>query len=128
MRYPKRLPPHLSGTSFAVAEGLEAGLTGKQLLGRSVRVPSRGVRGPAGAELNLAARGRALSWVTPGSVVSHSTAARLWGFPLPAWLGNDPAVHITRPGTLHAPRRREVIGHSALLHPDETTVHDGVRL
>lgn len=128
MRYPMRLPEHLRGTSFGVAEGLDAGLTGKQLLGRSVQIPSRGVRVPVGAELELAAQVRALSWVAPGYAVSHSTAARLWDFPLPAWMLQDPTVHITRSAALRSPRRRDVIGHSALLRPEETTVHHGVRL
>ncbi|NKX54672.1 endonuclease domain-containing protein [Arthrobacter mobilis] len=128
MRYPKKLPDHLSGTSFSVGEGLDAGLTRNQLLGSSVRRPSRSLRAPAGPELDLAVQVRALSWITSGSAISHATAARIWGFPLPAWMAEDPAIHVTRPDSVSAPRRNDVVGHHALLHAEETTVENGVRL
>lgn len=128
MRYPRRLPEHLSGSSFVRPEGLLAGLTVKQLRGPSVKIPSRSIRLPAAEALNPAAAVRALSWVTPDSAVSHATAARLWGFPLPPWLQDDGGQHITRPRTAAAPRRRGVIGHQALLAAGEVEVFDGVRL
>ena len=78
--------------------------------------------------MTLAQRVRAVSLITDGSAVSHVTAARLWGFPLPRRLQADESVHVTRPATSTAVRRKGVIGHSAVLVPGEVVMFDGVRL
>lgn len=78
--------------------------------------------------MTLAQRVRAVSLITDGSAVSHVTAARLWGFPLPRRMQADESVHVTRPATSTAVRRKGVIGHSAVLVPGEVVMFDGVRL
>jgi len=128
MRYPKKLPASLSESSFVWHEGVKAGLSEKQLRNATVLRPSRGIRIPNGHELRLVDQVRAVSMVTHGSVVSHSTAARLWDFPLPPWINSDDAIHVTRPKHLNAPRRRGVVGHRASLAAGEIAEQDGVAL
>jgi hypothetical protein len=128
MRYPKKLPEALSESSFVWHEGVKAGLSEKQLRNATVLRPSRGIRIPSGHDLGLAEQVRAVSMVTHGSVLSHLTAARLWNFPLPSWVGSDDSTHVTRPKHLNAPRRRGVVGHRATLAPGEIAELDGVAL
>jgi hypothetical protein len=128
MGFPKELPDELATTSFLWRDGLDAGLTPKQLRNKKLARPSRGVRVPQGVALSLADEVRALSWITPESAVSHITAASLWEFPLPFWLEQDREVHVSRPASSSTPRRREVVGHRMKLLPGETAVHLGVRL
>ncbi|MGW6173989.1 hypothetical protein ACWF5H_10895 [Arthrobacter sp. NPDC055138] len=128
MRYPKDLPEELSESSFVWSEGLKAGLSEKQLRNATVLRPSRGIRIPNVPDLRLADQVRAVSMVTHGSVLSHLTAARLWNFPLPPWVGSEDSTHVTRPKQLNAPRRRGVVGHRASLAPGEIAELDGLPL
>jgi hypothetical protein len=128
MGFRKELPDGLATTSFLWQDGIEAGLSVKQLRNGRLARPSRGVRVPRQVPLALADKVRALSWITPESALSHGTAARLWEFPLPHWLAEDDEVHISRPASCSAARRRDVVGHRAQLLPGETAVHLGVRL
>lgn len=86
MRYPQELPDHLATTSFRWQEGVDAGLSVKQLRNSQLDRPSRGVRMPRSVPLSPADEVRALSWVTSGSAISHATAAVIWEFPLPHWV------------------------------------------
>jgi very-short-patch-repair endonuclease len=74
----------------------------------------------------LLERAHSLAAVT-GAVVSHLSAAALWGFPLPQALENLAVVHLTSPPGQRAPRRKNVKGHERSLEPDEivagTRVH-----
>ena len=54
-----------------------------------------------------------------GAVVSHLSAAVLWGFPLPQALENLAVVHLTsRPGQ-RAVRHKIVVGHQQAFEPEE---------
>jgi hypothetical protein len=67
---------------------------------------------------SLLERVHALTAVT-GAVVSHLSAAVLWGFPLPQALGTPAVVHLTsRPGQ-RAVRHKNVVGHQQSLELDE---------
>jgi hypothetical protein len=124
----RELPDGLAAASFLWQDGVEAGLSAKQLRNPRLATPSRGVRVPNDVPLSMADRVRALSWITSDSALSHGTAARLWDFPLPFWLAEEDEVHISRPGSCSAARRRGVVGHRAKLRPGEVDVYLGVRL
>jgi hypothetical protein len=128
MRYPQELPDHLATTSFRWQEGVDAGLSVKQLRNSQLDRPSRGVRMPRSVPLSRADEVRALSWVTSGSAISHATAAVIWEFPLPHWVEDLSEVHISRPSTASTPRRRGIVGHRVVLLPGEIAVHQGVRV
>ncbi|BCW72639.1 hypothetical protein NicSoilB8_36830 [Arthrobacter sp. NicSoilB8] len=67
---------------------------------------------------SLLERAHALTAVT-GAVVSHLSAAVLWGLPLPRALENLTVIHLTsRPGR-RAVRHKHVVGHQQSLEPEE---------
>ena len=57
----------------------------------------------------------------PEALLSHQTAAALWGIGQPSW-----KIHVTTP---HPKRSRQAIrAHTAVLHPEDVTVRDGIPL
>ncbi|AXJ08481.1 hypothetical protein [Arthrobacter sp. PM3] len=128
MRPPTPLPAALAGRPFTAAEARSAGLSRRRLRAGDLVSPCHGVRvavsgpGPTpAADPTLLDRVCALAAVT-GAVVSHLSAAVLWGFPLPLRLECLTAVHLTSPTGKRAVRRKDVVGHSQALDPDEITV------
>lgn len=124
MPRPVPLPQALSGQPFTVKQAQAAGLTRRRSRAQDLASPCHGVRVPAATDMTLRVRARALALAT-GAVVSHLTAAVLWGFPLPRGLVSPahrkPAIHLTcQPGT-RAVRRKNVVGHQSVLAPDEIT-------
>jgi hypothetical protein len=125
---PSQLPRGMTASSFLKGDALAAGMSPKQLRGARFSTPSRGIRIPRREDLTLAARVRAASWITEKAAISHSTAARLWGFPLPAWMEEGESVHVTRPAGAGAIRRKGITGHRAELRSAEVVVERGVRV
>jgi len=82
--------------------------------------PCHGVRQPVGTDNILLERVRALSAATK-AIASHTTAAGLWGIPLPLTLQDHALIHLTRQPGARAVRRRGVVGHERRLRPDEIT-------
>ncbi len=108
------------GTPFTVAEGIEAGLTRRRTRAADLMSPCHGVRQSLGTDNTLLERVRALT-TAAGAIASHTTAAALWGFPLPLTLQDHTIIHLTRQAGNRAVRRRGVAGHQAQLRPDEVT-------
>ncbi|WP_427006310.1 hypothetical protein [Pseudarthrobacter sp. H2] len=82
--------------------------------------PCHGVRAAASSEDSLLERLRALTAVT-GTIVSHTSAAVLWGFPLPAALERLVIIHLTSLPGRRSVRRKGVVGHQHALEPEEIT-------
>lgn len=78
------------------------------------------MRTAAATEDRLLERLRALTAVT-GAVVSHTSAAVLWGFPLPLNLERMGRIHLTNLPGRRAVRRQGVVGHQQALEPEEIT-------
>lgn len=88
------------------------GATAKQLMSSDLHRPFHGARLPAGAD-TLRERCLALQSVTNAtSFISHSTAARLYGVPLPWRLQRESTVHVTVERPNRSPQRPGVVGHS----------------
>jgi hypothetical protein len=140
MRIPRRLPSELA-PAFTVAEARQLGVGRSRLAAADLERPFHGVRSslPAGA-LDDVSTGRAqhiraevvrlthayASRMRPTEFFSHTTAAVLWGLPLPLLGDRLLDVSVSRPR--RAPRGANVRGHeidSRLFH---LTVHDGLRL
>ena len=118
MPQPSELPPHLRNQPFTVAQARSAGLSRRRTRARDLVSPCYGVRTAAATPNSVLERVHALSAVT-GAVVSHLSAAVLWGFPLPQALENLTVVHLTsRPGQ-RAVRHKNVVGHQQSLEPEE---------
>ncbi|SKC06313.1 hypothetical protein SAMN05660473_03912 [Arthrobacter sp. 49Tsu3.1M3] len=76
------------------------------------------MRDTAATPDSLLKRVHAVTAVT-GAIVSHLSAAVLWGFPLPQALENLAVIHLTsRPGH-RAVRHKNVVGHQQALEPEE---------
>ena len=115
MRSPKPLPPSFSDP-FLAADALQAGLTAGRLRASDLRIPSRGIRvprlsGDAGDAGDLASRARPYLDLLPDAVLSHTTAARLHGMPLPPSYRNESVLHLTRPSVSADTTRRQVRCH-----------------
>ncbi|MGP4031850.1 hypothetical protein [Pseudarthrobacter sp. 1C304] len=126
MHLPSELPPELRHHPFTVAEARAAGLSRRRTRARDLATPCHGVRAPVPAPDSLLERLRALTAVT-GAVVSHLSAAVLWGFPLPLALMNSALVHLTRDSGRRAVRYKSVVGPQQSLEPDEIVAGAWVR-
>lgn len=118
MHPPSALPPELRNQPFTVAEARAAGLSRRRTRARDLVAPCHGVRAATTSHDSLLERLRALTAVT-GAVVSHLSAAVLWGFPLPLALENLAVVHLTGVPGRRAVRYKDVVGHQQSLEPDE---------
>ena len=126
MHPPSELPPQLRNQPFTVAEARAAGLSRRRTRARDLARPCHGVRAAAPTENTLLERLRALTAVT-GAVVSHLSAAVLWGFPLPLELAGLAVVHLTGDPGRRAVRYKDVVGHQQSLEPDEIVAGVWVR-
>lgn len=122
------LPQHLRRRSFTTESSDAAGVTRGRTRASDLIVVSRGIRVPAGVPLKGAAALAAYVETNPISVLSHLSAARLWGIPLPAVLDNDWRIHVANPPKSGTPRRVNVVGHRLDFAKGEVWIMDDVRL
>lgn len=125
MQHPSELPAHLRGQPFTVAQARTAGLSRRRTRAQDLVSPCFGVRAAATTPDSLLARVHSLTALT-GAVVSHLSAAVLWGFPLPKALENLAVIHLTTPPGKRAVRHKNVVGHEQALEPEEIVA--GVRV
>ena len=102
------LDPSLAALPFSVAEAHASGLGRGRLASDDLARPFHGVRalGEHSPEQLYAPRMR------PGDRFSHTSAAELWGAPLPSRLMRE-AVHVTATGGRTRPRAAGVVGHES---------------
>ena len=120
------LPDSLPDPAFTVEKAQGLGLRRSRLRALDLLAPSRSIRVRSGMEMTLAERCRPYLELLPGAFLSHGTAAQLHGFPLPSSIRWDPAIHLSRPRGMAAPRRRNVAGHRLVLNEAELTVIAGL--
>lgn len=113
------LPLDFSLGPFTRDEGLAKGLSTKRLRGRDLTIPVRGVRLPRSEADSITARCAALLLHLPHPTIafSHTTAASLWGLPLPRRIQAARELHVTVWGGVHPPRVRNVVGHRTIAAP-----------
>ena len=112
MKRRKPLPLPIVGRPFSVREAVHVGASPKQLRAADLVIPFRGARLPA-ASTGLRDRCLALQSVSSASsYISHSTAALLYGVPLPWRVQRDAHIHLSVPRGTRAPQRPGVVGHS----------------
>lgn len=95
------------------------------LRSKGLQHPFRGVRS-LGLDLDVPAEAcRAYAaCMPPGAVFSHSTAALLWGMPMP--LAREKQLHVTVAVGQRAPRARAVVGHQQCLRAGERVTTNGL--
>ena len=88
------LPDVRDGAPFTVANGLAHGVTRKRLAGRDLHRPIRGVRSPHPAADRRQFVRAAAARIRPWQAIAGSSAAVLWGLPVPPHLTRRDAVVI----------------------------------
>jgi len=123
------LPPVLGTGPFAVRDALRAGARPTRLRSRDLARPFWGVRSsPEDSETTLGRATAYLSRAAPGHFVSHSSAAAIWGIPLPRRLQQDTRLHVSVSTEQRAPHGVGIIGHRLQVTPPDITVLGAVRL
>ncbi|WP_250443615.1 DUF559 domain-containing protein [Actinotalea sp. C106] len=110
-RRPAALPDALVGRPFTRRDARELGIGDDRLRRRDLSAPFTGVRDTT-QDGQLEQRClAALCALPPGSVLSHTTALRLYGVPLPWQLEREASVHVHLPPGASRVRRRGVMVH-----------------
>lgn len=120
---PRPLPADL-GASFHVRDADLLGIPRRRLRARDLHAPFPGVR-CVGEEtpLDILEMCRAyLPRITGGQFFSHTTAAMLWGMPLP--LTPRGPIHVSASPPAREPRTRNVVGHRLRMPEDGLTLID----
>lgn len=127
MQIPIPVPSQLRSAPFTLSEAKDAGLTQRHLWGRvSIEPVSKGIYRPSTWDFDLEAAARSLSSASPGAWISHVTAARLHGFPLPPWLSDAHELHLSKRRNLPATRRKGVTGHTVVVAEGEVEMVRGL--
>ncbi|WP_374947379.1 hypothetical protein [Agreia sp.] len=106
------LPDDFRNAPFSVADARRAGVSRSRLRASDLHAPFYGTRLASSAPT---LRQRCLAWqsIAPAeSYISHSTAALLYGCPLPRRLERAADIHVTVARPLRPPRARGIVGHS----------------
>ena len=112
------LPPALTWRAFTTREANDVGVGRGRLAGRDLHSPYRGVR----TAIELAPAQAYSPLLRTGDRFSHTTAAALWGCPLPE--EHERAVHVTSTSPTGRPRAEGVVGHEGL--PAQVVVRNGL--
>ncbi|MBF4634970.1 hypothetical protein ITJ38_11200 [Agreia pratensis] len=122
------LPDDLRGGPFSVSDAQSRGVTRSRLRASDLYAPFHGTRLPS-ASTSL--RQRCMAWqsIAPAdSYVSHSTAALLFGCPLPRRLETTKDIHVTVVRPRRPPRASRVVGHSVGAGRDTPINSRGLRM
>ena len=122
------LPQHLTTGSFALRSSDKAGVSRSRTRAKDLATVSRGIRMPLDSAAQGAAALRAYTDLDDASVLTHMSAARVWGADLGWRLGEDWRVHVSRRPGFSMPRRANVVGHLLTFLPGELVEYDGVSL
>lgn len=119
-RIPAELPDGLKGGPFTTGDARRAGVHPERLRDRDLDATVFGVRDRAGASDSVLGRCRLFAErLGPEVFFSHSTAAVLFGVPLPARLERERNLHVTVRAPARAPHATGIRGHSrAVLEGD----------
>lgn len=103
------LPDELRRGPFRVSEAIALDLTAKRIRPPRITAPFHGARSPEPVT-DLPSRCRAYEpLMLAGQWFSHTTAARLWGLPLPRRFERDDRLHVST--RRREPQRAGVVGH-----------------
>jgi len=122
------LPEPLQGRSFFIAESDQCNVTRRRTTAGDLYTPSRGIRVPWDVQQGLDDCLRPLLGVTPDAAASHSTAALLWGIPLPPRLSGRFDIHLSRDAAKNRPVRFGVAGHRTRFSPGDVVELRGLRV
>lgn len=108
---PSPLPPGLTDDPFGYSEARREGVSRRRLRGADLTHPYRGIYAVAPQELDTLARCELLRpLLSPRQHLSHLTAARLLGVPVPFAARGEEALHVTTTAGAAPMRRPGVVG------------------
>ncbi|MFC6354904.1 hypothetical protein [Luethyella okanaganae] len=123
MRKRRPIPDHLRGRPIAARDAASVGLTESLWRGPGLARPFHGVRIAHDAELSVRELIEAYSRrMPPAQFFSHTSAALLYGMPLPTRLERSSLIHVSAEPGGAIPRARGVIGHHAAWDRTPTTL------
>lgn len=128
MKRRRALPPIAQRTVFLVADALAAGASREQLRRDDLWSPTNGVLQYRDRPVDPQDVYRAYSRLTPQGCLSHTSAAHAWGIWLDRRFPPSYPVHVTRADDGRNPRRRNVVGHRALMGEQDLCEIEGIRL
>jgi len=128
MRHPADLPPIARSQPFSTHAAQSAGVSRSRLRRLDLVAPFHGVRQNAEVEpFSVEERCRAYAKVMPdGMFFSHTTAAALYGLPLPP--GVATAIHVAAPRHRRAPRAEGLVGHRVTVADEDVRILRGLRV
>jgi hypothetical protein len=122
------LPSSLQPDGFSVQRAFELGVGVERLRSDDLEAPFWGVRTIGHVATNTIGAARAyFSRANDLAILSHVSAAQIWGIPVPPWM-NDGRLHVSVPPDIRAPKGRRVVGHHVSLHPMDVVELSGLRL
>lgn len=126
MKSPASLPRGIHDAPFSVRAALEAGVPAQRLRRADLAAPFHGVRASASEDTSsVVCRCSAYRTIMrPHTFFSHSTAAALYGVPLPRRLAEDTVLHVSCVVPQRAPKGKGIRGH-ALSHGPALRTVDG---
>ena len=127
VRRPRRLPENLAHRPFAVRTALDQGVDPERLRRGDITAPFVGTRVPADREPTLLDLCAVLTERRPECFISHATAARLHGLPLPARFRDDDAIDLALFDPGRSPRITGVRGHHLDRRYTSLVTVEGVR-
>ncbi len=104
---------------FTLDEARARGIPRSVLRRKSVEHVSYRLYRLSDSDFNLREAARALCAASPGTWISHSTAARLHGLVLPPWLGTSNDLHLSKAAGTAEARRKGIVGHKMTFFPGE---------
>ncbi|WP_139230625.1 MULTISPECIES: DUF559 domain-containing protein [unclassified Leifsonia] len=129
MKQPGPLPPILRSPAFSVRVAVQAGVPVQRLRRTDLDAPFHGARlvhASSGADL-LARCAAYRTVMTPGSFFSHTTAASIYGLPVPRRHSENDRLHVSAVLPVRAPKGRGVRGHALSSRPSVRLVR-GMRV
>ncbi|MDO7880774.1 DUF559 domain-containing protein [Salinibacterium soli] len=126
MRLPQPLPP--LPEQFSTSAAMESGVSARRLRARDLH-SLHGLRHAGERPPTVEEKCRMLALRIPAhGFFSHSTAALLWGAPLPWGLELEPKVHVSVASPAARLHSRDVIGHRLDIVDSDVTTWGGLRL
>jgi hypothetical protein len=105
----RALSTELDLRGFSVGDALLSGMSNSRLRSPDLTSPFWGVRAEIAADTDTA--GRAIAFLSRGSgmaIISHFSAAKLWGIPLPQRWSRSEDLDVSVPPDTRAPKGRGI--------------------
>lgn len=126
MNMRKPLPSALSQTPFRALDADRLGVPPSRLRANDLYRDVHGVRSAAALASTSEVCKLFSERMPAAAFISHATAAKLHGIPLPYQLKQDTRIHISLPAPGRAPHADGVVGHMLQIESHELTAHDGL--